>query len=147
MNVQYFKDNTKFLPLLLFLVMKCAYCSEQQKSIWRTTVEDCTAVAKDLGLKQANEACSEFMKDDNTCREKWRAAELWREVEGTKITILECNKSHRNQFANMSDVSGICQLKSWFVILMIILIIILCLILLGCISCCALGYCCCCCRR
>ena len=134
------------VPLFLFMAMDLVSSTNEQMSMWQTTVNDFTAVAKDLGLDQANEpcCCKEFRKDDNTCMKKWRGGKLWREVEGAKIMILECNTVVDHQ---RSEVNGVCQLKSWFIILMIVIIIIICLIIFGCIACCALGYCCCCCRH
>ena len=139
--MRHFK-TTYSVTLFLFMATKLVSSTEQQMSMWQTTVNDFTAVAKDMGLDHANEpcCCKEFLKDDNTCMEQWRAGKLWREVEGARIMILECND-------HMSEINGVCQLKSWFVILMIIIIVIICLIILGFIASCALGYCCCCCRN
>ena len=148
--MQHFKANVKYsVPLFLLMATKLVSSTEQQMSMLQTTVNDFTAVAKDLGINQANEpcCCEEFLKDDNTCMEKWRAGKLWREVEGAKIMILECNRVVDHPLIDTSEVSGVCQLKAWFVILMIIIIVIICLIILGCITCCAFGYCCCCCRH
>jgi len=141
-RAMHFKTNVKYsVPLFLLMATKLVSSTEQQMSMWQTTVNDFTAVAKDLGVDQANEPCKEFLKDDNTCMEKWRAGKLWREVESAKIMALECNRVD-HQLTDISEVSGICQLKTWIVILIIIIIVIICLIILGLII-----LCCCCCGR
>ena len=138
-RAMHFKTNVKYsVPLFLLMATKLVSSTEQQMSMWQTTVNHFTAVAKDLGVDQANEPCKEFLKDDNTCMEKWRVGKLWREVEREEkiyciyCKLLECNRVD-HQLIDLSEVSRICQLKAWFVILIIIIIVINCLIILGCV--------------
>ena len=140
------KMKIKLLVLPLCCLTTLVSSNERKAteiSAWETTVKEFTTFAKDLGLDQANEPCTEFLKDDSTCMKKWSSKRLWREVEANKITILECNKFEEVS-TKIPTSMGICQLKSWFIILMIFLICMVWFCVLGCLFCLVWG---CCCRR
>ena len=142
--MHYFEVKYNILPLCFLWLTEFVSSIEEEKSAWQNIVDSVTVIAKDAGLYQAGEPCNDFLKDDNTCLEKWRVEELWREVESKKIPYLECNKVKENVTGYLEG-RGVCQLKSWFIILMFAIIVIITLTIMACICCCCFGCCSCCC--